>query len=223
MLPSLQRGVEIERVAFSYPGGRTALEEVSLDWPAGSCLGISGPSGSGKSTLLRLLARLARPERGRILFDFEDLNEVEDASLRALVGATLQPPELLHGTLRENLTLGADVEHCSLASALDATGLGEVAAGLPHGLETPLGEGGERLSSGQLTRLGLARLFLAPRPVLLLDEPTSSLDAATAERIVDALRRLRVGRTVCLVSHDPRVLALCDRVLHLRQGRVDPR
>ena len=219
-LPALRAEIAVSDVVFAYPGGARALDGLTLAWPAGSTLGIAGPSGSGKSTLLRLLARLAAPARGVIRFDDVPLGELAETDLRALVGVALQPPELVRGTLGENLTLARpDAAPAAVAAALAALGLDEVVAGLPAGLETPLD--GAPLSSGQLGRVALARLLVAAPPVALIDEPTASLDDDAAAAVVAALARFCPGRTVCVVSHDLRVLAICDRVLHLAAGRVD--
>jgi ABC-type multidrug transport system fused ATPase/permease subunit len=220
-LPSLARAITVDDVAFAYAPGRVALAGASLVVPAGRCLGISGPSGSGKSTLLRLMARLAHPERGSITFDAVPLARVSTENLRALVGVALQPAELVRGSLRDNLRLGRpDADEPALQAALAAVGLDGFAAALPDGLDTPLGEGGADVSGGQLVRLGLARLLVTAPPIALVDEPTASLDEEAAARVVAALARFAVGRTLCLVSHDPRVLALATATIRLEAGRV---
>lgn len=220
-LAALREGIVVEDVSYAYPGGRTALAGATLAWPVGSALGIAGPSGSGKSTLVRLLARLARPDRGTIRLDGVDLQHLPAGSLRSLLGVALQPPELVRGTLRENLALArpaaSDAEVAAVVAALDLDGL---VAGLPEGLETRLGEAGEQVSEGQRVRIGIARVLVAGRPLAVFDEPTAALDEATAEAVVEALRAFARGRTVCVVSHDPRALRFCDRVVRLRGGSL---
>jgi ABC-type multidrug transport system fused ATPase/permease subunit len=223
-LPALARAITVDDVAFAYAPGRVALAGLSLVVPAGRCLGISGPSGSGKSTLLRLLARLAHPDRGTITFDDVPLARLATEDLRALVGVALQPAELVRGSLRDNLRLGRpDADEPALRATLAAVGLDAFAAALPDGLDTPLGEGGADVSGGQLVRLGLARLLVTAPPIALVDEPTASLDEAAAARVVAALARFAVGRTLFLVSHDPRVLALATVTIGLEAGRLADR
>jgi ABC-type bacteriocin/lantibiotic exporter with double-glycine peptidase domain len=223
-LPALTRAITVEEVAFAYAPGRVALTGLSLVLPAGKCIGISGPSGSGKSTLLRLLARLGHPDRGSIRFDDVPLAQLATEDLRALVGVALQPAELVRGSLRDNLRLGRpDADDATLHAALAAVALDSFVAALPEGLDTPLGEGGADVSGGQLVRLGLARLLVTAPPIALVDEPTTALDDATAARVVASLARFAVGRTLCLVSHDPRVLALATATIHLEAGRVADR
>jgi ABC-type bacteriocin/lantibiotic exporter with double-glycine peptidase domain len=219
-LPALTRAITVDDVAFAYAPGRVALTGLSLALPAGSCLAVSGPSGSGKSTLLRLLARLAHPDRGSIRFDDVPLAQLATENLRALLGVALQPAELVRGSLRDNLRLGRpDADDAALHAALAAVALEGFVAALPDGLDTPLGEGGADVSAGQLVRLGLARLLVTAPPIALVDEPTASLDDAAAAQVVAALGRFAVGRTLCLVSHDPRVLALATATIRLEAGR----
>jgi ABC-type multidrug transport system fused ATPase/permease subunit len=219
-LPSLARAITVDDVGFAYAPGRVALDGVSLTVRAGSCVGVSGPSGSGKSTLLRLMARLAHPDRGAITLDDVPLAALATEDLRALVGVALQPPELVRASLRDNVRLARpDAADADVGAALAAVGLDAFAAELPDGLDTLLGEGGADVSAGQLVRLGLARLLLAAPPLALVDEPTASLDAEAAARVVQALSRFAVGRTLCIVSHDPRVLALASETIRLEMGR----
>jgi ABC-type multidrug transport system fused ATPase/permease subunit len=219
-LPALTRALTVDDVAFAYAPGRVALAGVSLTLRAGACLGVAGPSGSGKSTLLRLMARLAHPDRGSITLDDVPLDLVATESLRALVGVALQPPELVRGTLRDNLRLGRpDANDVEVHAALTAVALDAFVAALPDGLDTLLGEGGADVSAGQLVRLGLGRLLVTAPPVALIDEPTAALDAAAAAQVIATLQRFAVGRTLCIVSHDPRVLALADETIRLEMGQ----
>lgn len=214
------RELSLSRVSFAY-GPRRALHRVDLRWRAGSCVGIAGPSGSGKSTLVRLMARLAVPTEGELRVDGVELSALSAASLRAAMAVMLQPPELVRGTLRDNLLLGGRrVDEQRLWAVLRDTALEELVLGLPAGLETWVGDDGLTVSTGQAVRLALARVLVAAPAIALLDEPTASLDGRTAAQVVGALERFIPGRMVCLVSHDPRVLALCDEVVELEDGRV---
>jgi ATP-binding cassette subfamily C protein CydD len=208
----------LERVSVSY-GGVPALSEVDLTLPAGARLAVVGPSGSGKSTLLAVLLGFVPPASGRVLVDGVDLRSLAPASWLADVAWVPQRPTLFRGSLASNIALGlpsADVPSAARAAALDA-----VAAGLPQGFETPVGELGEVLSAGQRQRVGLARaLARTSAGLVLLDEPTARLDSRTEDAVLSATRRLLPGRTAVLVAHRPAMVSLADRVIELRDGRV---
>jgi ATP-binding cassette subfamily C protein CydD len=210
----------LERVSVSY-GGVPALSEVDLTLPAGSRLAVVGPSGSGKSTLLAVLLGFVPPASGRVLVDGVDLRSLAPAPWLAEVAWVPQRPTLFRGSLASNIALGlpsADVPFAARAAALDS-----VAAGLPQGFETPVGELGEVLSAGQRQRVGLARaLARTSAGLVLLDEPTARLDSRTEDAVLSATRRLLPGRTAVLVAHRPAMLSLADRVIELRGGRVRP-
>ncbi|WP_410569051.1 thiol reductant ABC exporter subunit CydD [Amycolatopsis sp. cmx-4-61] len=207
----------LERVSVSYDGV-PALSEVDLSVPAGSRVALVGPSGSGKSTVLAVLMGFVTPSSGRVLVDGVDLRSLSTADWLADVAWVPQRPTLFRGTLASNIALGAsaDVPAAARAAALDA-----VAAGLPDGLDTPVGELGEVLSAGQRQRVGLARaLARTSAGLVLLDEPTARLDSRTESAVLSATRRLLPDRTAVLVAHRPAMVALADRVIELRDGRV---
>jgi ATP-binding cassette subfamily C protein CydD len=210
--------VVFERVSFSY-AGVPALSDVDLTVPAGSRVALVGPSGSGKSTLLAVLLGFVSPTSGRVLVDGVDLRSLSPSDWLADVAWVPQRPTLFQGSLASNISLGvpaADVPSAARAAALDA-----VAAGLPAGFETPVGELGEVLSAGQRQRVGLARaLARTSAGLVLLDEPTARLDSRTEATVLSATRRLLPGRTAVLVAHRPAMVALADRVIELRDGRV---
>ncbi|MEU6893222.1 thiol reductant ABC exporter subunit CydD [Streptomyces sp. NPDC046557] len=214
-----QRGlrVEFDAVAVRYPGrGADSPGPVSLIVEPGECVALTGPSGSGKSTLLHVLLGFVTPTAGRVRVQETDLAELALEQWRERIAWVPQRPHLFAGTIAENVRLARPTApDDAVAQALRDAGAWEFVAGLPHGLDTPLGEGGVGLSAGQRQRLALARAFLADRPVLLLDEPTAALDGETEAGIVDAVRRLAVGRTVLLVVHRPALLAIADRVVRL--------
>ena len=198
--------IRLDGVAVDGRAGRI-LGGLDLLLEPGTVLGVRGPSGSGKSTLVDLLLGLRAPDEGRVLVGGVDLADVDrDAWLRRIAWVP-QRPTLVRGTVADNIRLGqpfAPKER--VAAAADA-------AALDIPLDTPVGEDGNGLSTGQQRRVALARAVLADRPLLLLDEPTEGVDADTETSIIEALGRVTVGRTVVLVSHRPELLAVCDRLL----------
>lgn len=219
--------LELADVRFAYaPGLAPALDGLSLEIPAGSTLALLGPSGAGKTTLARLLLRFLEPDAGALLADGRPLAEESPEAWRERLAWVPQQARLFHGTLRDNLLLARpEASGDELARALALAQLDDLVGSLPQGLDTPLGEGGERLSGGEAQRVALARAFLKDAPVLVLDEPTAQLDLATEARLAAALAQLRVGRTVLLVAHrlttarDADRLALLDRGRLMEQGR----
>ncbi|MDN3557880.1 thiol reductant ABC exporter subunit CydD [Halomonas maura] len=202
--------VELAGVTVSHPERGRVLGPLDLTLARGEILAVSGPSGAGKSTLLQLLAGFVGPSEGA--------RRVAGDHAFAWMD---QRPLLIHGSLADNLRLAApEADEAALRRALERAGLGELLAALPAGLDTALGERGVGLSGGQAQRLALARVFLSPAPLVLLDEPTASLDAASEARVLAGLAALAAeGRTLVIASHQPAPLALARRVLRLREGR----
>ncbi|MEU2449124.1 thiol reductant ABC exporter subunit CydD [Streptomyces sp. NPDC012765] len=212
--------IEIEGIAVRYEGrGEDSPGPVSLTVGPGECVALTGPSGAGKSTLLQVLLGFVTPTAGRVRVAGVDLAELSQEHWRDRIAWVPQRPHLFAGTIAENVRLArTDASDGDVAAALKDAGAWEFVSALPNGAQTPLGEGGVGLSAGQRQRLALARAFLADRPVLLLDEPTAALDGETEAGIVDAVRRLSVGRTVLLVVHRPALLAVADRVVSMAAG-----
>ncbi|MGH3129034.1 MAG: thiol reductant ABC exporter subunit CydD, partial [Gaiellaceae bacterium] len=214
--------IRFESVSFAYPARDVdVVSEVDLTLHPGETVALVGPSGAGKSTLLSLLLRLAEPSSGRILVGDDDLADLDATEWRRLTAFVPQRPTLFRGTIADNIRLGdpaADAERVRLAAEL--AGAHAFVARLPEGYDTPVGDGGRRLSTGQCRRLALARAFVRDAPLVVLDEPTADLDAASAELVLDAIERLRVGRTVLLVAHAPELAACADRVVRIAAGRA---
>ena len=220
-IAATQVAVRFERVGFAHEDGRTVLQDLDLDVPAGASLTLVGASGSGKSTLLSLLMGFDAPRSGRILVDGRDLACTELDSWRRHIAWIPQRAHVFHGSLRDNLLIAApDADAFTLRRALQAAALDGVVARLPQGLDTPLGERGHGLSGGECQRLALARAWLRAAPLLLLDEPTQHLDEATAASIDAALARLGEGRTVIRVTHRLDTIRDDEQVAVLADGRI---
>ncbi|MFD8821097.1 thiol reductant ABC exporter subunit CydD [Streptomyces sp. NPDC059605] len=212
--------LELEGVTVRHEG-RTApsLDRASLVVEEGETVALVGPSGSGKSTLLDVVLGFTEPDEGRVRVGGVELADLAPERWRERIAWVPQRPYLFAGTIAENVRLarpGAD--DAAVAAALRDAGAHDFVAELPDGARTLLGEDGAGLSAGQRQRLALARAFLADRPLLLLDEPTASLDGETETGIVEAVRRLAAGRTVLLVVHRPALLSVADRVVALTPG-----
>lgn len=209
--------LEVEEVTVRH-AGRTepSLAAASLVVDEGETVALVGPSGVGKSTLLNVVLGFVAPDEGRVRVGGTDLAALSPERWRERIAWVPQRPHLFAGSIAENVRLarpGADDR--AVTAALREAGAYDFVAALPDGAGTLLGEDGAGLSAGQRQRLALARAFLADRPVLLLDEPTASLDGETEAGIVEAVRRLAVGRTVLLVVHRPALLSVADRVVTL--------
>ncbi|MFD8469124.1 thiol reductant ABC exporter subunit CydD [Streptomyces cyaneofuscatus] len=215
--------LELEGVTVRHEG-RTdpSLDAASLTVEPGETVALVGPSGVGKSTLLNVVLGFAVPDEGRVRVGGRDLAELDPERWRSRIAWVPQRPHLFAGTIAENVRLARpDADDEAVVAALRDAGAYDFVAELPDGERTVLGEDGAGLSAGQRQRLALARAFLADRSLLLLDEPTASLDGETEAGIVDAVRRLAAGRTVLLVVHRPALLAVADRVVTLEPREVD--
>ena len=217
--------VRFEDVSFTYPGSpRPALEHLSLTVEPGETLALVGATGAGKSTAAKLLLRLYDPTAGGISLDGNDLRELSLSALRDNVALLLQETLVFDGTIRDNIAYGrpgaTDAEIERAARAADAH---EFITSLPEGYGSRVGQKGRRLSGGQRQRVAIARAMIRDAPVLVLDEPTTGLDAETGERILEPMRRLMEGRATIVISHNLVTIREATEIVLLEHGRVAER
>jgi ATP-binding cassette subfamily B protein len=213
--------ITFDQVTFGYVPGKPALAEVSFTTRPGQVVGIFGMTGTGKSTLLGLIPRFYDPQQGRILADGKDLRDLDLDAYRRQIGIVYQESFLFSNTVAANIAFGhphANLEQIERAARIAAAH--EFIITLPHGYETVLGESGVDLSGGQRQRLALARALLLQPPILILDDPTASVDARTENEIVSALREAMAGRTTFVVSSRLSLLRRADLILVLENGRL---
>ncbi|MFD3491701.1 thiol reductant ABC exporter subunit CydD [Streptomyces sp. NPDC058690] len=217
--------LELEGLTVRHEGrAEPSLDGASLVVDEGETVALVGPSGVGKSTLLNVVLGFTAPDEGRIRVGGVDLATLAPERWRERIAWVPQRPQLFAGTIAENVRLARpDADDGAVTAALQDAGACDFVAELPDGAQTLLGEDGAGLSAGQRQRLALARAFLADRPLLLLDEPTASLDGETEAGIVEAVRRLAAGRTVLLVVHRPALLSVADRVVVLEPAAAPER
>jgi ATP-binding cassette subfamily B protein len=213
--------IRFEQVSFGYENGHSVLHDISFDVTPGTRVGIAGHTGAGKTTLINLLTRLYDPTTGRILLDGRDLRDYRLGDLRRQFGIVLQEPVLFSTTIAENIAYARpEATAGEIVAAAVAASAHEFITALPDGYQTLVGERGVRLSGGERQRVSLARAFLKDAPVLVLDEPTSSVDAGTESLIMEAMERLMRGRTTFMIAHRLSTLEGCDVRLALDHGRL---
>ena len=218
--PRPEGEIRFEDVSFRYEQGGAVLQGVNLVVPPGERVALVGPSGAGKTTLINLVLRLFDPSAGRILLDGTDLREFTLESLRSHFGLVAQEATLFHGSIRENVAMGRPgADDAAIRDALVAAAADFVNA-LPNGLDTMVGDEGDRLSGGERQRVALARAILRDPAVLILDEPTSALDAESEHRIQAALGRLTAGRTTITIAHRLSTVVRADRILLMEEGTI---
>ena len=225
--PRLAQGRELEAgavrvcdVTFGYDPAQPVLHDLRLDVPAGGFYGIVGHTGSGKSTLLSLLLRFYRAQTGRIEFDGIPIEQIGDAAYRAQVGLVPQEPFLLAASARENIDMGRGLDEETLVAAAQAARCHGFICALEDGYDTPLGEGGARLSSGQKQLVAVARALAGKPRVLFLDEATSRIDSETEQIVQQALTELHGKVTIIAIAHRLSTIRAADRIVVLNHGRI---
>jgi ATP-binding cassette, subfamily B, bacterial len=216
-----RKQLSLDGVGFAYTQDRPVLQDVDLTVPVGSTLAVVGPTGAGKSTIAALMCRLQDPTSGRVLLDGTDLRDLTGASLHTQVGLVTQDAVLFRASVRENIAYGRP--DASLEEVQDAARAAQAHAfvqALPCGYDTVLAERGATLSGGQKQRLALARGLLQGCPVLVLDEPTTGLDAQSEHALLEALRQVASGRTTVIITHRMAAAMAADQIVVLDAGRV---
>jgi ABC-type multidrug transport system fused ATPase/permease subunit len=213
--------IRFENVSFAYRDGTPVLHDISFTARPGQLIALVGLTGAGKTTLVSLIPRFYAPTSGRVLLDEVDVRQYQIRSLREKVAIVLQEPVLFSGTIADNLRYGRlDASDAEVEQAARAAHAHEFISRLPKGYETPVAEAGAGLSGGERQRLSVARAILKNAPILILDEPTSSLDAISEEIVFEALRRLRAGRTTIVIAHRLSTVRDADAILVLDGGRI---
>lgn len=221
VLPARVEGhIAVRGVSYAYSGGAApVVAGIDLDVGPGDLVALAGPSGAGKSTLVRLVGRLADPDAGQVLLDGTDLRDLPLRLVRDQVAVLLQEAPVLDASVRDNVTFARpEADDAQVWAALTAAGAAGFVSALPGGLDAPVGRAGRSLSGGERQRIALARALVLDARVLVLDEPTTGLDADAAHRLVGTLAALARDRAVLVASHDPIVLASADRVINVARS-----
>ncbi len=220
-IPQVEGYVRLKNVCFSYDGENAVLSDVTLDVQPGQMVAFVGPSGAGKTTLVHLLPRFYDIQEGSISLDGHDIRKVTVASLRREIGIALQNVFLFDTTVRENIAYGSPgVSDRDIERAARIVQIHDFVASLPLGYGTPVGERGVRLSGGQKQRIALARVLLTDPRILILDEPTSSVDAETERRMQQAFESVKEGRTTFVIAHRLWTVQHADQIIVLQDGRI---
>ncbi|HTM04481.1 MAG TPA: ABC transporter ATP-binding protein [Vicinamibacterales bacterium] len=214
--------IRFENVSFSYTDERQILRDISFSARPGEMVALVGLTGAGKSTLASLIPRFFEPTSGRVLIDGVDVSRYQLRSLRERISLVLQDAMLFGGRVADNIRYGRlDATDQEVEQAARAAHAHDFIMRLPEGYDTPLAEAGGSLSGGERQRLGIARALLKDAPILILDEPTSSLDALSEEAVFSALRKLREGRTTVVIAHRLSTIRDANRILVLHEGRIE--
>lgn len=221
-MPSIKGKIEFRDVLFHYPQQSVpALNNLNFTLEPGEHVGVIGAVGSGKTTIERLLINLYQPESGSVQLDGTDVRQIDPGDLRRNIGAVQQSPQLFYGSVRENITMGHEMApDRAVLRAAELAGVTEFLRESQAGLDTQVGERGEALSGGQRQAVAIARALLYDPPVLVLDEPTASMDPASENRLRKRLHHVADGRTTILITHKGGMLSLVDKLILLDRGRL---
>jgi len=221
-MPRIEGKIEFRDVEFKYPGqSYPAVQKLSLTINQGEHIGIIGAVGSGKTTLARLLVNLYQPSNGAILLDGTDVRQIDPGDLRRSIGAVQQSPNLFYGSVRENITMGHETApDRAVVRSAELAGVLEFLQDTEKGLDTQVGERGEALSGGQRQAVAIARSLLYDPPILLLDEPTASMDPTSELKLRERLRTISRGKTTILITHKGAMLDLVDKLILLDRGNL---
>lgn len=220
-LPHVRGAIELDHVTVGYEEGNAVLHDVSLAVAPGQTLAIVGPTGAGKTTLVTLIPRFLDPWQGRVMVDGHDLRDLSVLGLRQHISIVLQEPFLFPATVAQNIRYGRPgAGMAEIEAAARAANAHEFIAALPEGYDTVLGERGATLSGGERQRLSIARALLRDAPILILDEPTSAVDARTEAPLLEAIARLQRGRTTFVIAHRLSTIRTADVIVVLERGRI---
>jgi ABC-type multidrug transport system fused ATPase/permease subunit len=213
--------VRFEDVSFGYEEGRRVLEAVSFEARPGEMVAVVGLTGAGKTTIANLIPRLFEADSGRVLLDGVDVRDYALRSLRERIAVVPQQPVLFTGTIADNIRYGRlDASDAEVEAAARAAHVHDFVSRLPDGYQTQVREGGATFSGGERQRIGIARALLKAAPILILDEPTSAVDAVSEGAIFDSLRRLRPSHTTLVIAHRLSTIRDATRILVLDGGRL---
>jgi len=213
--------IVFDHVSFAYNPESPVITDFNLTINPGERIGICGPTGSGKSTLVSLIARFYDPTNGRVLIDDIDIADFKLDSLRSQIGFVLQDTVLFYGSIRENIAYGRpEATDAEIIEAAKLANAEEFIKKMPHGYDTLVGERGLTLSGGQRQRIGIARAVVRNSPILILDEPTASLDTESEKIVIEALEKLMQGRTVITIAHRLSTICDADKIIVLDRGLI---
>jgi len=213
--------IVLKKVHFSYSShSEPVLSDINLQIQSGMTTGIIGPPGSGKTSLLNLLPRIYDIQKGQILMDGIDIQNIRLNDLRSQIAFVPQEPFLFAGTILDNITFGRQTSETDLIKAVESAALLSTIESFPNQFQTIVGEKGVILSGGQKQRIGLARAFLSDAPILILDDPVSQVDAETSQQIIASFQRWKGQKTIIIVSHRISAIKFADQIIVLKQGRI---